>query len=244
MQLRFVFGVEFKPHVYLETRGRGAAAGLSSTTHGTWILQVCVCFTLFTGASFIWPEAFAGVAPPPLAHAAASVQTRAVFTLVSVAASRCDVGLQGGVLGPRAWQHQPRVHKHVSEAAQKRGRALGSVPTPATPSTSSSCSNKEALVGGSRVREAAGLLVQRGFSGGHPPAGVPAADQPDEAEYAAQGGFHPVPPAVGQELGQFLNQGAGSLTPQAAEAQTSLRQLHAEDQLVHSVLHQGPQRSV
>lgn len=192
----------------------------------------------------MWPEAFAAVAPPPLAHAAASVQTWAVFTLVSVAASRRDVGLQGGVLGPLTWHHQPRVHKHVSEAAQKRGCALGSIPTLATPSTSSSCSNKEALVDGSRVWEAAGLLVQRGFSGGHPPAGVPAADQPDEAEHAPQGGFHPVPPTVGQELGQLLDQGAGSLTPQAAETQTSLRQLHAEDELVHSVLHQSPQRSV
>lgn len=51
-----------------------------------------------------------------------------------------------------------------------------------------------------------------------------------------------MPPAVRQELGQLLNQGAGSLTSQAAETQMSITQLNAEDQVVHSVLDQSPNR--
>lgn len=53
-----------------------------------------------------------------------------------------------------------------------------------------------------------------------------------------------MPPAVRQELGQLLNQGAGSLTPQAAETQMSVTQLDAEDQVVHAVLDQSPNRSL
>lgn len=53
-----------------------------------------------------------------------------------------------------------------------------------------------------------------------------------------------MPPAVRQELGQLLNQGAGPSTSQAAETQTSVTQLDAEDQVVPSELDQGPCRSL
>lgn len=199
-----------------------------------------VCFTLCTVASLMWPEAFAHVAPPPLAHAAASVLTRAVFTLVSVAASRRDVGLRPRTFGRPGWHQQPRVHKHVSEAAQEVRRAPSPVPSPAP----SCCSDKETVASGCGFGEGVGLLVQQDFRRGRPGAAFSGADQPDEADHATQGGFHPVPPVVGQELGQLLDQGAGPLTSQAAETQTSLRQLNAEDQLVRSLLHQGSKRSL
>lgn len=53
-----------------------------------------------------------------------------------------------------------------------------------------------------------------------------------------------MPPAVRQELGQLLNQGAGSSTSQAAETQMSVTQLNAEDQVIHAVLDQSPNRSL
>lgn len=118
--------------------------------------------------------------------------------------------------------------------------AVSAVPSPAP----SGRSNKETLVSGSGFGESVGLLVQQDFSCGDPGAGFPGADQPDEADHTTQGGFHPVPPVVGQELGQLLDQGAGSLTSEAAETQMSLTQLNAEDQVVHSLLHQSSNRSL
>lgn len=52
-----------------------------------------------------------------------------------------------------------------------------------------------------------------------------------------------MPPAVRQELGQLLNQGAGS-SSQAAETQMSVTQLNAEDQVVPSELDQSPNGSL
>lgn len=116
--------------------------------------------------------------------------------------------------------------------------AVSPVPAP------SPRSDKEAPGSGPGVGDSVGLPVQQGFRCGDPTAGCPAADQPDEADHAAQGGFHPVPPVVGQEVGQLLDQGAGTLTSQAAETQPSLRQLNAEDQVVRSLLHQSSSRSL
>lgn len=56
-------------------------------------VNVYVSLTLCTVVSLIWPVALTKVTPPALANTAASVLTRAVVTLVFVAAPHSDVRL-------------------------------------------------------------------------------------------------------------------------------------------------------
>lgn len=141
---------------------------------------VCVCVTLPAVVALVWPDAFTQVAPPSLTHAAASVLTRALVTLVSVAASHGDVRLDVRTFGRRPRHHQLRVHQHVSEAAQEAPWALSSVPTPAA------ASYEETLAGGSWIRDGVGLLAQLDLSSRESGAVLSRADQPDEAGHAAQ----------------------------------------------------------
>lgn len=87
------------------------------------------------------------------------------------------------------------------------------------------------------------MLKQLDFGAGVSGAASFSAEQPDEADHAAQRRFHRVPPVVGQVLWQLLNQRAGALTSQAAEAEMPVHQLNAEEQVVHSALQEGADRS-
>lgn len=136
-----------------------------------------------------------------------------------------------------------RVHKHISEAAQKSRRMvwfnLRSAQTPAPPYSS----NEEALTSCSRFGESSCLLEQLDFGSGVSGAVSFSAEQSDEADHAAQRRFHRVPPAVGQVFWELLNQRAGALTPQATETEMPVDQLNAEQQVVHSALQKGANSS-